>query len=183
MIRASQAFVITLAVAHGAAAQSSDRYEVPPPFGEAPIGGGIVVDRGWSVSAFWIGVFTAAGVLATGIAAAAVASPDDRVGTGLAVGSMSLMSVAGPTVALGGASARGHPYVPGARGVRIAAWLIWSLSLVTGISALATDIDESDGGRAVLVSAAGFGALGLVLFALDALVSAIQADLVTGSAR
>jgi len=176
--------VMCLAAAAPAAAQGHTLDEdVPPPFGEAPLGGGMVVDPGWSVEAFWLGVGAALGVLTTGIIAVAIGDTDDDRATGFGIASMSIVGLAGPTVAWGGASARGHPYVPGSSGVRIAAWLTWSLSLVAGVSLLASDIDESNGRRGAFMAPVALGAVGLLLFAFDALVSAIQADLVTGSAR
>jgi hypothetical protein len=157
--------------------------EVAPPFGETPLGGGIVVSPGWSVEAYYAGIAAAVGVLATGIVAVAVANPNDRAGTGFGVASMGLLAIAGPTVALGGASARGHPYVPGARGVRIAAWITWSVSLIAGISLLAADIDQNDVQRGVFMAPVAVGTLSLLLFAFDALVGAVQADLISGNVR
>lgn len=155
----------------------------PPPFGDAPLGAGVVFSPGWSVEAFWIGIGAAAGVLGAGIAAVAVAGsndPPDGAATALGVTSMALLGVGAATVALGGASARGHPYVPGARGVRIAAWTVGALSLGSGIALVASDLEGDEARRAAFLAPVILGAVSLVLFAIDALVSALQTSLVSG---
>ncbi len=169
--------------AHALAQSGSIHEEVPPPFGELPVGGGAVVSRGWSVEAFWIGVAAALGTLTTGILAVATGDPDERLSSGFGIGAMGILGALGPTVAIGGASARGHPYVPGAPGVRIAGWITFSLSIAAGVGLLASDIDADSGRRGAFMAPVGFGAVSLLLFAFDALVSAIQADLVTGDSR
>jgi hypothetical protein len=181
--RVAAALLFCAIAGHGerAEAQSGSIYvEVPPPMGEAPLGGGAVVSRGWSVEAFWIGVASALGVLTTGILTVATDAPDKRMSTGFGAASMGILGIAGPTVALGAGSARGHPYVPGARGVRIAGWVTFSLSLAAGVGLLASDLEASSGRRGAFMAPVGFGAVSLLLFAFDALVGALQADLVTG---
>ena len=154
----------------------------PPPFGSAPLGGGVVLSPGWSVEAFWIGIGAAVGVAGTGITAVALAATTDTrdgAATALGITSMALLGVGTAVVALGGASARGHPYVPGARGLRIAAWTLGSLSLGTGIALVAADITSDDARAAAFIAPVMLGAVSLVLFAIDALVSAIQTDIVS----
>ncbi|MBW2461821.1 MAG: hypothetical protein JRH11_09250 [Deltaproteobacteria bacterium] len=154
----------------------------PPPFGSAPLGGGVVLSPGWSVEAFWIGIGAAAGVVGTGVAAVALASTTDTADgavTALGITAMALLGVGTAVVALGGASARGHPYVPGARGLRIAAWTLGSLSLGTGIALVASDIAADDARAAAFVAPVVLGAVSLILFAIDAVVSAIQTDIVS----
>jgi hypothetical protein len=180
-LAAALLFCVLVATADRAAAQSGSIYvEVPPPMGEAPLGGGAVVSRGWSVEAFWIGVAAALGVLTTGIVAVAADAPDGRISTGFGAGSMGILGIAAPTVTLGAGSARGHPYVPGAKGIRIAGWITFSLSLATGVGLLASDLEASNGRRGAFMAPVGFGAVSLLLFAFDALVGALQTDLVTG---
>jgi hypothetical protein len=181
VVRAALVVILLLALAPTARAQPELEPEPLPLVATDPFGtGDPVLSRGFSNEAAILGLASAALVLGLGITAVAAASPGRDLGLALGVATLGTLGISGPLVALGGASARTHPFVPGSIELQIAGFIAWGLSLASGIALVALDLDENEPARYAFLAPTIVGAASLVILSFDALVSAIQVDLLNG---
>lgn len=146
---------------------------MPP--GTAPGG----ASPGWARSASIVG-FISAGVVGilTGVSIGMNEDDDDggRVVGGVAT---AIFGATGIVTAIGGGSARKHPSVDGAPALRILSWIGYGLALVDAAFLIGISFEE-DVESAHIASVGALGVLTLVGFAVDAMISAGEAESVGG---
>ncbi len=155
---------------------SQDTAPAAPAAPVAPVAPAKLGD-GWALGASITG-FAATPVF-LGLGGAAVATTqegyDNAVPIGLGGGALIVVGIMGPLVNGGSKSARRSAGVDGILGARIAAWALYGLTMANGLAEIGlavADIPVDKWQVAVLV---GTGAVSLILFSLDALISHKQA--------
>jgi hypothetical protein len=143
-----------------------------------------VVDRGWARGAFYFGATAVAVDIAFTVAVVATNPEQASLSRTLGAWSIAVFGVTAPVTAMGGGSARTHPAVTGHPGLRIASWIGYALTL--GEAALLLSQSHNAVIRDASVLSVGvLGTLSTLGFAIDARISAAQAERLqaTGSAR
>jgi hypothetical protein len=137
-------------------------------------------DEGWASTGGKVGI--AGAVAIAGLTTVIVAADDEDIG--IPVGSVAtvIAGVTIPIAAAGGSSARKHPGVIGAPGMRLAGWIFYGLSLADAVTLLGLAVAGADIPPAVVASVGLLGTSSAVFMSLDAFDSAKQARAVGGGA-
>jgi hypothetical protein len=135
-------------------------------------------DAGWARGAAVFGYISGAVILGgtAGVVALNDSSTDDDART-LGIVTTLYLAASAPVVAVGGGSAREHPAVKGNSALRIVSWIGYGLTLVDAAFLVGVSF-ESEVSNAHILSVGVLGALSTVGLALDAHISASQADAV-----
>jgi len=147
---------------------------LPEAVAEVAADGEAVESTNWGLGAGVAGLIAAAAVATTGIIAGANTDVD-HVYLPFATASTAMLVITTPIVFVGGKSARVEETVNGISALRIIGWIVWGLSVATSaVTFLAYAIADGPPPAELLYSTSSGGAVGELMIAGDAMVSAGQ---------
>ena len=146
-------------------------------------------DPGWAQGASIFG-YVSAGVIAALATGVIATNNPDAEDISLVLGGLAVTyaGVSIPLVAIGGGSARNHPDVRGVLALRISGWIGYGLTMAESTIVLALVLESRSNltYEQVNLAVASIGLLGsasAVLFAIDAGISASQANAIASRGR